>query len=64
MEDVEQHFPGVRSFSLPSVGDGADGKAARRHVELGVRGADATIITSAFERMRAAVVALGVETEG
>ena len=64
MEDVEQHFPGVRSFSLPSVGDGADGKAARRHVELGVRGADATTIVSAFERLRAAVVALGVETEG
>ncbi len=41
MEDVELRFPGVHSFSLPSVGDGADGKPARRHVELGVRGAEA-----------------------
>ncbi len=40
MEDVELRFPGVHSFSLPSVGDGADGKPARRHVELGVRGAE------------------------
>jgi molybdopterin-biosynthesis enzyme MoeA-like protein len=64
MEDVEQCFPGVRSFSLPSVGDGADGKVARRHVELGVRGLDAAAIVPAFEHLRGAVLALGVEVEG
>lgn len=35
MEEVGRAFPGVKVFSLPSMGD--DG--SRRHVELGVRGA-------------------------
>ncbi len=61
MEDVELVFPGVHSFSLPSVGDGADGKPARRHVELGVRGADASIVEHAFNKLRDEVLALGAE---
>jgi molybdopterin-biosynthesis enzyme MoeA-like protein len=61
MEDVELRFPGVHSFSLPSVGDGADGKPARRHVELGVRGAEESIIERAFDQLRAGVLALGAE---
>jgi len=60
MEQVEQNFPGVRSFSLPSVGDGQDGKPARRHVELGVRG-DASIVERAFDELRANVLALRAE---
>ncbi len=61
MEAVEQRFPGVRSFSLPSVGEGADGKPARRHVELGVRGAEESIIELAFGELRSGVLALGAE---
>jgi molybdopterin-biosynthesis enzyme MoeA-like protein len=61
MEDVELRFPGVHSFSLPSVGDGADGKPARRHVELGVRGAEQVLVERAFSELRAGVVALGAE---
>jgi len=60
MEQIEQNFPDVRSFSLPSVGDGQDGKPARRHVELGVRG-DASIVEQAFDQLRASVLALGAE---
>ncbi|HYM47892.1 MAG TPA: molybdopterin-binding protein [Burkholderiaceae bacterium] len=63
MEDVERRFPDVHSFSLPSVGDGQDGKAARRHVELGVRGVQSSIVDAAFEELRANVMALGVEVE-
>ena len=61
MEEVELRFPGVHSFSLPSVGDGADGKPARRHVELGVRGAEESIIERAFSELRSRVLALGAE---
>jgi len=34
MVDTEKQFPGIKVFSLPSMGDGG----SRRHVELGVRG--------------------------
>jgi molybdopterin-biosynthesis enzyme MoeA-like protein len=34
MEALEARYPGVRVFSLPSVGDGQ----TRRHIELGVKG--------------------------
>ena len=61
MEDVERRFPGVYSFSLPSIGDGQDGKPARRHVELGVRGAQSSAVETAFEELRTNVLALGVE---
>jgi molybdopterin-biosynthesis enzyme MoeA-like protein len=39
MQDIETRFAGVRTFSLPSVGDGGDGKPRRRHIEFGVKGA-------------------------
>jgi len=38
MEEVEAKFPEVKAFSLPSVGNGSDGRVARRHIELGVKG--------------------------
>jgi molybdopterin-biosynthesis enzyme MoeA-like protein len=37
MEEIENAFAGVTAFSLPSIGDGSDGRPARRHVELGVK---------------------------
>ena len=39
MREVGARFPGVKVFSLPSMGD--DG--TRRHVELGVRGEGAQV---------------------
>jgi len=62
MERIERDFAGVRSFSLPSIGDGTDGRPARRHVELGVKG-DADRIAAAYQALRAGVMALGAETE-
>ncbi len=40
MESIEARFPGIRVFSLPSVGDATakGGKRMRRHIELGVKG--------------------------
>ncbi|MBA2548638.1 MAG: competence/damage-inducible protein A [Burkholderiaceae bacterium] len=61
MERMELAHPGVRSFCLPSVGDGADGKPARRHVELGVRGPDIAMTECAFDELRSEVLALGAE---
>jgi len=58
MEEVESRFPGIRSFSLPSVGDGQDGKPARRHIELGVKGAP-ELIEEAFGALRRGVEAIG-----
>jgi len=62
MEAVEARFPRVKSFSLPSIGDGRDGKPARRHIELGVKG-DPDQVDAAFDSLRGAVVALGAEVE-
>jgi len=50
MEAVEREFIGIRAFSLPSIGDGRDGRLARRHIELGVKG-DAAQVAPAFEAM-------------
>jgi len=47
MEAVGRDFPGVKVFSLPSMGD--DG--TRRHVELGVRG-DPSQVPSAIDALR------------
>jgi len=60
MQDIERRFEGIRAFSLPSVGDGGDGRIARRHVELGVKGA-ADRVDAAYDALHAAVVALGAE---
>lgn len=61
MEAIEAEFAGVRAFSLPSVGDGRDGRPRRRHVELGVKG-DPAAVETAFERLAAGVAAMGYET--
>jgi len=54
MEEVNARYPGVKAFSLPSMGE--DG--SRRHIELGVRGAPADV-GSAIEEIRRGVAALG-----
>jgi len=56
MEEIERAFPGVRVFSLPSVGE--DG--VRRHIELGVKGA-VQWLDAACARLEAGVRALGGE---
>ncbi len=50
MDAVGAGFPGVKVFSLPSMGE--DG--SRRHVELGVRG-DPAQVAQAMERLRGGV---------
>lgn len=61
MEQIEKDFPGVKVFSLPSVGDDErGGKRAQRHIELGVKGPPERL-GAAYDRLRAGVVALGVE---
>lgn len=62
MQDIEARYAGVRTFSLPSVGDGTDGRPTRRHIELGVKGQPAAV-PQAFEDMRAQLRALGAEFE-
>jgi molybdopterin-biosynthesis enzyme MoeA-like protein len=46
MEDIEATWPGVKVFSLPSVGDAH----TRRHIELGVKGEPAQV-AAAFVRL-------------
>ncbi|MFN7572610.1 MAG: competence/damage-inducible protein A [Betaproteobacteria bacterium] len=62
MEEIEAAFPGVRAFSLPSIGDGADGRPARRHIELGVKG-DPAQVEDAFAKLRRGVAELGAPHE-
>jgi len=62
MEAIERDFAGVRSFSLPSLGDGTDGRPARRHVELGVKGRGERV-DAAFDQLRTGVLAMGAEIE-
>jgi molybdopterin-biosynthesis enzyme MoeA-like protein len=62
MRDLEQRFEGVKSFSLPSVGDGRDGRVPRRHIELGVKGPPGNI-EDAFAALCAGVTVLGAEFE-
>lgn len=62
MERIESEFPGVKVFSLPSVGDEHhSGPRSRRHIELGVKGADVGAIDAAYGALRAEVVALSME---
>ena len=56
MERIEHEFPGIKVYSLPSVGE--DG--SRRHIELGVKGAPHRL-DEAFERLRTGVAALGAQ---
>ncbi|PLZ02794.1 competence/damage-inducible protein A [Burkholderia sp. WAC0059] len=61
MERIEHDFPGVRVFSLPSVGDTERGGIyARRHIDLGVKGEPEAVAT-AFVRLREGVHLLGGE---
>ncbi len=54
MIEVEQRYRGLKSFSLPSMGEAG----VRRHIELGVRGAPEEV-TPAIEQMKVGVAALG-----
>ncbi|MBC7803978.1 MAG: competence/damage-inducible protein A [Candidatus Parcubacteria bacterium] len=54
MELVNAAHPGLKAFSLPSMGEGA----TRRHIELGVRGAPAQV-GPAMEKVKRGVAALG-----
>jgi molybdopterin-biosynthesis enzyme MoeA-like protein len=62
MEEVEARFPDVRTFSLPSVGDGRDGKPARRHIELGAKGPPQSV-EAAFALLCDGVRRLGARIE-
>jgi molybdopterin-biosynthesis enzyme MoeA-like protein len=62
MEEVEASFPGIKAFSLPSLGDGRDGRTRRRHIELGVKG-EPERIDAAFAAMRRGIEALGAPFE-
>ncbi|PXW26327.1 competence/damage-inducible protein A [Paraburkholderia caballeronis] len=59
MVSIEQDFPGVRVFSLPSVGDTERGGIyARRHIDLGVKG-EPEAVAAAFVKLREGVHLLG-----
>ena len=59
MERIESDFPGVRVFSLPSVGDTERGGIyARRHIDLGVKG-EPEAVAAAFVKLREGVHLLG-----
>ena len=55
MEELEQRFPGVKVFSLPSV----DHPTYGRHIELGVKAASG--LDEAFAALKAGLVALSAE---
>ena len=54
MEELNTSYPGLKAFSLPSMGEGG----ARRHIELGVRGAPGGL-GAAMERLRRGIAELG-----
>jgi molybdopterin-biosynthesis enzyme MoeA-like protein len=56
MEQLEARYPGVRVFSLPSVGD----ETTRRHIELGVKGEPGQV-AKAFTDILAELDHLGSE---
>lgn len=61
MERIEASFPGVKVFSLPSVGDPVKGGVyAERHIELGIKG-NAILLESAWIALRTGTQALGYE---
>jgi molybdopterin-biosynthesis enzyme MoeA-like protein len=57
METLQARYPGVRVFSLPSVGDAH----TRRHIELGVKGVPEQV-DAAWADMCAALAQMGAET--
>jgi len=61
MERIEASFPGVKVFSLPSVGDASKGGVyAERHIELGIKG-NANLLDSAWTALRTGTQDLGYE---
>jgi molybdopterin-biosynthesis enzyme MoeA-like protein len=54
METIEREYPGVKVFSLPSVDHPQHG----RHIELGVKGAEAATVP-AYAALRTGAVSLG-----
>ncbi|HQR22123.1 MAG TPA: molybdopterin-binding protein [Burkholderiaceae bacterium] len=60
MQQLEQSFAPVKAFSLPSVGDGSDGRIARRHIELGVKGPPEAV-DAAYRALRDGVGLLGAK---
>lgn len=62
MVDLERQHAPVKAFSLPSVGDGGDGRIARAHIELGVKGPAASV-AAAFAALQAGLQALGAPFE-
>jgi molybdopterin-biosynthesis enzyme MoeA-like protein len=54
-ERVERDFPGVRSFSLPSV----DHPVLGPHIEIGVKGPDDAQVAAAMAALRAGAAAAG-----
>jgi molybdopterin-biosynthesis enzyme MoeA-like protein len=59
MERIEAAFPGVKVFSLPSVGDPSKGGVyVDRHIELGIKG-NANLLESAWIALRTGTEALG-----
>ena len=61
MERIEASFPGVKVFSLPSVGDPSKGGVyADRHIELGIKG-NASLLETAWIALRTGTESLGYE---
>jgi molybdopterin-biosynthesis enzyme MoeA-like protein len=59
MERIEATFPGVKVFSLPSVGDPSkDGIYAERHIELGIKG-NVDLLGDAWIALRTGTESLG-----
>ena len=54
MEQLERQFPGLKVYSLPSMGEGG----VRRHIELGVRG-DPAQIAAAMVSLKSGVESVG-----
>ena len=62
MQQIEALHAGVKTFSLPSLGDCSDGRPARRHIELGVKGPPDRV-EAAFARLQALLREMGGEFE-
>ena len=61
MERIERDFPGIKVFSLPSVGDPSkEGIFAQRHIELGVKG-HLKSLESALSQLKLGTLSLGYE---
>ena len=55
MERIVAHYPSLRLFSLPSIGEDKQ----RRHLELGVEG-EASLVDQAMEEMRVEIERRGM----